>query len=74
MKPFADKHHHLEFSYDQYLKNNSSISNCLIGHYLVCEELARGNYGTVYKGIDERTNKDVAIKLLNMYHVECERN
>ena len=40
-----------------------------LGRYLVQEEIGRGSYGVVYRGVDPQTHQEVAIKVLyNLEH------
>jgi serine/threonine protein kinase len=35
-------------------------------HYTLLETLGKGSFGTVHRGLDKRTSKIVAIKIINM--------
>jgi len=41
-----------------------------IGNYEILNELGSGEYGIVYKGIDKKTNKLVAIKKIDKKNIQ----
>ncbi|NIP38762.1 MAG: protein kinase [Candidatus Dadabacteria bacterium] len=43
----------------------NSLINEIIGHYKITEEIALGGMGTVYKAINQKLNRNVAIKVIN---------
>jgi serine/threonine protein kinase len=47
-----------------------SIANSTIGNYIVYNEIGRGAFGAVYKGMNDSTKKMVAIKVLDLEAVE----
>lgn len=49
-----------------------SISNSTIGKYVVYNEIGRGAFGAVYKGMNDETKKMVAIKVLDLEAVELD--
>ena len=47
------KIHALKLSYSDYEKSGKSIANTKIDKYIVYDELGRGAFGAVYKGMDD---------------------
>ena len=44
----------------------------IIDKYVVYDQIGSGSYGQVYRGMDDRTKKQVAVKLLDMYKINNE--
>jgi serine/threonine protein kinase len=47
-----------------------AITNSQIGDYVVYEELGMGNFGAVYKGMNDLTKNVVAIKVLDLMAIQ----
>lgn len=45
--------HKLKLTYDEYRKMGKSIGNSTIGKYIVYNEIGRGAFGAVYKGMND---------------------
>lgn len=54
------------------MKNNKSISDTIIDKYIVYERIGNGAFGSVYRGMDDVTKKQVAIKVLDLVAIERE--
>lgn len=67
-------YHRLELTYPEFVNMNKEINNTTIGNYYVYEELGRGAFGQVYKGMDDRTKHPVAIKVLDLRAIKEEPN
>ena len=46
----------------------------IIDHYVVYDLIGMGSYGSVYRGMDDLTKKQVAIKVLNMRLIKSDPN
>jgi serine/threonine protein kinase len=68
------KMYNLNLSYQDYLNSGRSIANTRIDKYIVYDELGRGAFGAVYKGMDDETKNLVAIKVLDLHAIEMEPN
>lgn len=66
--------HTLNLSYKDYLNGGKSIANTRIDKYVVYDELGKGAFGAVYKGMNDQTKKTVAIKVLDLFAIEKEPN
>lgn len=64
--------HKLKLTYEEYRKMGKSISNSTIGKYVVYNEIGRGAFGAVYKGMNDESKKMVAIKVLDLEAVELD--
>lgn len=49
----ASKFHILGLTYGEYLNNGRSIANSRIEKYVVYNELGKGAFGAVYRGMDD---------------------
>jgi len=47
-----------------------AITNSQIGNYVVYEVIGIGNFGAVYKGMNDLTKRVVAIKVLDLLAIE----
>ena len=46
----------------------------IIDHYVVYDLIGMGSYGSVYRGMDDKTKKQVAVKLIDMQKIREERS
>jgi serine/threonine protein kinase len=46
----------------------------MIDHYVVYDLIGMGSYGSVYRGMDDHTKKEVAVKLINMRQIKGDKN
>ena len=42
----------------------------VIDHYVVYDLIGMGSYGSVYRGMDDNSKKQVAVKVLNMRKIK----
>jgi serine/threonine protein kinase len=56
------------------LKGKKSIANSVIGKYIIYELLGRGSFGAVYRGSNDQTKEEVAVKVLDLEEVEKDPN
>lgn len=52
-KRHRSKMYNLNLSYQDYINCGRSIANTRIDKYIVYDELGRGAFGAVYKGMDD---------------------
>lgn len=64
--------HLLQLSYEEFQKNNKSIADTIIDKYFVYERIGYGAFGSVYRGMDDKTKKQVAIKVLDLVAIDRE--
>ena len=64
----------LSLSYEEFLDRGETIQNMIIDHYVVYDLIGMGSYGSVYRGMDDKTKKQVAIKLINMRQIKQDKN
>lgn len=60
----------LDLSYEDYLKNGKSIADTCLDKYVIYEKLDKGAFGTVYRGMDDVTKREVAIKVIDLAAIE----
>ena len=46
----------------------------MIDQYVVYDLIGMGSYGSVYRGMDDKTKKQVAVKLINMRQIKGDKN
>lgn len=66
--------HLLQLSYEEFQKNNKSIADTIIDKYYVYERIGSGAFGSVYRGMDDKTKKEVAIKVLDLVAIDREES
>lgn len=66
--------HLLQLSYEEFQKNNKSIADTIIDKYYVYERIGCGAFGSVYRGMDDKTKKEVAIKVLDLVAIDREES
>ncbi len=66
--------HLLQLSHEEFVKNNKSISDTIIDKYIVYERVGSGAFGSVYRGMDDQTKKQVAIKVLDLVAIDREES
>lgn len=58
--------HLLELTYEQFCHKNKSLENSTIDKYYIYERIGKGGYGSIYRGMDDQTKKEVAVKVLDL--------
>ena len=66
--------HRLGLSYDDYLAMAKDISYEKIDRYCIFEELGVGGFAHVYRGMDDHTKYQVAIKLIDLREIKQEKS
>jgi hypothetical protein len=61
-------------TYQDYQLRNKTIKNYCIGKYVVYDLIGVGSYGSVYRGMDDDTKQQVAVKLIDMRRINDEQN
>lgn len=56
----------LDLTYEVYEQRNKSIQNYCIGNYVVYDLIGVGSYGSVYRGMNDDTKQQVAVKVIDM--------
>lgn len=62
--------HRLDLGYEDYLKAGKTIADSQIDKYIIYEKLDSGAFGSVYRGMNNITHKEVAIKVLDLASIE----
>jgi serine/threonine protein kinase len=62
----------LKLTYEDYLQRGETIENINIEQYLVYNQIGKGSNGHVYRGMDDRTKNQVAIKLMDLRKINAE--
>lgn len=61
--------HPLNFTYQNYIDNNYSLENLIIDKYVIYSIIGKGSCGNVYRGINDLTKKQVAVKLIDLVKI-----
>ena len=61
-------------TYEDYELRNKTIKNYCIGNYVVYDLIGVGSYGSVYRGMNDDTKQQVAVKLIDMRKIKNEQN
>jgi serine/threonine protein kinase len=56
----------LDLTYEVYEQRNKSIQNYCIDNYVVYDLIGVGSYGSVYRGMNDDTKQQVAVKVIDM--------
>ena len=64
----------LALSYEDFVSRGETIQNMMIDNYVVYDLIGMGSYGSVYRGMDDRSKKQVAVKLINMRQIKRDKN
>lgn len=64
----------LTLSYEEYQGRGGTIQNMVVDKYVVYDLIGMGCYGSVYRGMDDHSKKEVAIKLINMRLIKEDKN
>ena len=59
----------LALSYTDYVSRQESLVKLKLGDYVITEEIGKGNYGKVYKGVSEKDGSVVAVKVIDLYKI-----
>ena len=60
----------LDLTYEEFESRGGTIQNMVIDHYVVYDLIGMGSYGSVYRGMDDNSKKQVAVKVLNMRKIK----
>lgn len=66
MEPEPILNKKLDLTYEEFIKNGKSIADTRLDKYLIYEKLDKGAFGTVYRGMDDITKKEVAVKVIDL--------
>lgn len=63
--------HRLNLNYEDFISMGESLSFTTVGKYAIYDFLAEGGFGKVYKGKNEATNQEVAVKVIDIAKVHA---
>ena len=58
--------HKLKLDYKEFCQLKKSLSNTIIGKYIIYDEIGRGSNACVYDAMDNKTKKPVAAKVIDL--------
>ncbi len=64
----------LTLTYEEFNKRGCTIQNLVIDKYVVYDLIGVGSYGSVFRGMNDETKKQVAVKLINMRQIKNDQN
>ncbi len=64
----------LTLTYEEFNKRGCTIQNLVIDKYVVYDLIGVGSYGSVFRGMNDETKKQVAVKLINMRQIKSDQN
>lgn len=62
----------LKFTYEEYEDRGLTLKGLIIDKYVIYDLIGEGSNGKVYKGMNDRTKKQVAIKLMDLRKINAE--
>ena len=64
----------MALTYADYVARSESLIKLKLGDYVITEQIGKGNYGKVYKGVSEEGGNAVAVKVIDLYNINNIKN
>ena len=64
----------MTLTYAEYERRGNTLENMIIDRYVIYNKIGEGSNGEVYKGMDDKTKRQVAVKLMNLRQISEEKN